>query len=165
MPMRTSAVPSLTSRWRSPGHLFVTNLGLRVGRATRMSKRPTRSAVVGAGKPLRTLPLDGSGSQMLEELEDCGIDLRAAVLLSPMAAIFQHHGPAQLRNEGLQIRDQLAHAAEGNNKITVAGDKERGDGHTRASERTQEFPIAIDVAIPIEATAKPRACEFTRIEG
>jgi hypothetical protein len=101
---------------------------------------------------------------MLEEFEDRGIDVRGPLLLSPMAAPFQHHGPTQLRNESPQIGDQLLDAAEGNHKIAIAGDIERRDRDARPGERPPKLPIAIDVAIPIEATAKSGARKFAGIE-
>ena len=72
--------------------------------------------------------------------------------------------PAKLGNEFRQIGNQLVHAGEPHHGIAVAGDVERGHGHPRSGKGGEELPVAIDVAVIVEAAAKPGAGEFSGVE-
>jgi hypothetical protein len=50
------------------------------------------------------------------------------------------------------------------NKVAVTGDVECGDRDLRSGERGQEFPGAVDVAIPIESPAEACAPKFVYVE-
>ena len=42
-------------------------------------------------------------------------------------------------------------------EVAVAGHVKRRNRHLRARERRQQLPVAVDVAVPVEAAAKTRA--------
>ena len=69
-----------------------------------------------------------------------------------------------MRDERREIRDELIHSREPDNEVAVAGDVEGGDGDNGASERRQQLPVTIDVAVPIEPAAKAGATELTGVE-
>jgi hypothetical protein len=69
-----------------------------------------------------------------------------------------------LRDELRQVGNELVHPAEGDHEVPVAGDVERGDGHARPGKGSEEFPVAVDIAIPVEAPAKAGAREFPHVE-
>src|SRR4030095_7066865 len=98
-----------------------------------------------------------------QEVDHSGVDLVGYVLLSPVATTRQHARPPQLGNELRQGRDELVHAAKGHHEVAIAGDVKRGDCHMRRGKWGQEFPVAIDVAVPVQSATKPGAREFTRI--
>src|SRR5712692_4777987 len=101
--------------------------------------------------------------EALEKLQHRRVDFVGAFLLRPVSAPGEDQGLAELGHELRQIGDELIHAAEGQHEVTVAGDVERGDAHHRARVGSEELPVAIDVAIPVEAAAKARAREFLHV--
>ena len=81
-----------------------------------------------------------------------------------MSAARQHDRLAQSGNELRQGGKKLVHAAEGDDEIAVACDIEGGDSDLLAREGRQQLPIAIDVAIPVEAAAKTGARKLAGVE-
>ena len=103
-------------------------------------------------------------SQPLQELEHRRVHLAGSLLLRPVAAAGQHDRPAQLRDELREIGDELVHAAELHDQVAIAGHVEGGHGDERAGVRRQQLPVAVDVAVPVEAAAEAGACELLRVE-
>src|SRR5215831_13765432 len=81
-----------------------------------------------------------------------------------MTATREHDLAAQLRHVVCQIGDNLIHAAKRYHQVTIAGHIKRRHCHLRAGERGQQFPISIDVAVPVQAAAKSGALELTDVE-
>src|SRR5262249_52084069 len=100
----------------------------------------------------------------LQELDDRGVHLARALLLRPVAAAGQHDRASQVGDDGREIRDELVDPAEAHDQVAVAGDVERGDRHPRAGVRRQQLPVAIGVAVPVEAAAKTGASKLTGVE-
>src|SRR5438445_7105897 len=102
--------------------------------------------------------------EALEELEHDRVDLVTPLLLGPVAAAGEDQGLAELGNELREVGDELVHAAEGEHEVAVAGDVERGDGDHGARIGSEELPVAIDVAIPVESAAKTGASKFSSVK-
>ena len=71
------------------------------------------------------------------------------------------------RNCGTQLAIaamSLVHALKRDHQIAVAGDIKRRHRHLGAGERRQKLPVAIDVAVPVEAAAKAAAREFAGVK-
>src|SRR6202035_4666975 len=92
--------------------------------------------------------------QLAEEADHGGVDLGGALLLGPMPAAGQHDGAAQLRHITREVGDRLVHVPKRHHQVAVAGHVERGNIHFGAGKRSQELPVAVDVAVPVEAAAK-----------
>src|SRR3984893_198721 len=99
-----------------------------------------------------------------EEVDYGGVDLGGPLLLGPVAATGKHDRLAQLRHKIGKVGNQPVHAGEGHHRVAVAGDVEGRYHDLCSGEGRQEFPVAVDVAIPVEPAAKPGAGEFARIE-
>jgi hypothetical protein len=48
--------------------------------------------------------------------------------------------------------NRLIHVAKRHHQIAVAGHVEGGHGHFGAGKRRQQFPITVDVAVPVEGS-------------
>ena len=59
-----------------------------------------------------------------------------------------------------KILDQFVRTFEVNDKILIAGNVERRRGHWRALERRRQFPVAVNVAVPVETAAEAGAGEL-----
>src|SRR5262245_30099891 len=77
-----------------------------------------------------------------------------------MTAAREHERPLEMRDELRQVGNELVHTAEGNYQVPVSGDVERGHGHARPSKGREEFPVAVDIAVPVQPSAKPGTREF-----
>src|ERR1700730_7115093 len=104
------------------------------------------------------------GSETAEEIEDGGVGFLRALLLGPVTAAGEDEGLAKLRHKVRKIGDELVHAAEGDNQVPVADDVECRDADLHSGERSQEFPAAVDVAIPVETSAEACAPKFVTVE-
>jgi hypothetical protein len=91
-------------------------------------------------------------------------DLARPFLLSPMAAARKHNGLSQLRNELHKIGNELIHPTKTHYEVVIASQVKCGDRHACSSEWAQYLPVAIDVAVSIQTSAKPSANEFPRVE-
>lgn len=70
---------------------------------------------------------------------------------------------AQLRHVLRQIGEVALHAREPDDRIALASDIERRQLDRHVVERREQFPIAVDIAIPVETAAKPSAGEFASV--
>ena len=70
-----------------------------------------------------------------------------------MAAARKHDRRPELGNHCRLHGNKLG--IDGGDKIPVARDLERGNGHRRSGKGSQQLPAAIDVAVPAEGTAEP----------
>jgi len=77
-----------------------------------------------------------------------------------MTAARQHDRLSQLRNELRQVGNELIHAPKPHDEVSFAGQIERGNVHKRSGKRSEQLPVAIDVAVPVEPAAKSGASEF-----
>jgi hypothetical protein len=77
-----------------------------------------------------------------------------------MAAVGEYDLAAQLRHGACQIGDDPIHTWERQCGVASAGHVKCGHSDLRAIKRRQQLPIFIDVAIPVQTAAKPRALEF-----
>jgi hypothetical protein len=64
--------------------------------------------------------------------------------------------PAQSRNEVPHVREQLLRAGEGDNEVTITRHIEGRYRDLQAGYRPRDFPIAIDVAVLVQRSAKNR---------
>src|SRR6266849_2056628 len=102
--------------------------------------------------------------EVLEELQHGRVHVVDPLLLGPVAAAGEDQSLAELGNELREVGDELVHAAEGEHEITVAGDVEGGDGDHGTRIGSEELPVAIDIPIPVEPTAKAGASKFSGVE-
>src|SRR5262245_2894523 len=147
-PITTVMAHLLRVRFQGPVSVEVVLLGVRVDSLTGSGGRMEDLGRSGTLEPvaLDAEPVRSRGSvETLQEREDLAVDLIGAFLLRPVTAPRQHHRLSQLGHEGFQIRDELIHAAEGEDEVPIAGHVERGDGHARSGEGGEELPVAIDV--------------------
>ena len=111
--------------------------------------------------PLELLELcPGKQLEAPEKVDHRGIDLLRPLLLGPVTAAREHERLLKVRDELRQIGNELVHTAEGDHQIPVSGDVERGHGHARSGKRREEFPVAVDIAVPVQSSAKPGTREF-----
>src|SRR6266436_9878110 len=83
-------------------------------------------------------------TEFAEEVDHRRVDLGDPLRLGPVAAAGQHDGPAKLRHEVREVRDQPVHAGEGHDRVAVAGDVEGRYRDLRPGEGGQELPVAVD---------------------
>jgi hypothetical protein len=93
--------------------------------------------------------------QISEEVDHHGTDFGRALLLGDVAAAGQHDHAAKPRREFRQIGDMVVHSGEFDDRIATAGNVERRHSDWYAVERRQQFPVSIDVAIPVETVSNP----------
>ena len=67
---------------------------------------------------------------------------------------------SKLRNELRQPGNELIHAPKRQHEVSIAGYVERRHGDARSSKRREKFPVAVDIAVPVQPSAKPGAREF-----
>src|SRR5580700_5035043 len=63
-----------------------------------------------------------------------------------------------------QARNDVLHAAKTHDEVAVSSDIQPRNAYLTAGIRREEFPVAVNVAIPIQSAAKARAREFVHIE-
>src|SRR5262245_35848029 len=63
-----------------------------------------------------------------------------------------------------QVGNELVHTAEGNHQVPMSSDVESGHVYARSSKGREEFPVPVDIAIPVQTPTKPGTCEFPREE-
>src|SRR5712691_737686 len=129
------------------------------GRDLRPGPGCYRSAALRPGRRKRDI-WRHPGLQAPEEVDHRGIDFLGPLLLRPVTAAGEHDRLPEVWDELLQIGNELVHTAEGHHQVPVAGDVERRDSHARPGKGSEEFPVAVDIAIPVEAAAKAGAREF-----
>src|SRR4029453_17358706 len=99
-----------------------------------------------------------------EEVDHRSIDFLRPLLLGPVTAARKHERPLKVRDELRQIGNELVHTAEGHHQVPATSDIEGRHGHTRPSKGREEFPVAVDIAIPVQPSTKPGTREFPREE-
>ena len=104
------------------------------------------------------------GLELPNEVNHGPVDLPGPFLLGPVTAAWQEEGSPKLRYKLGQVGDDLVHPTKSQNEIAVPGDVQGWDLHLASSHGCQELPIAVDVAIPVQPTAKSRAQELAHIE-
>src|SRR5262245_16253834 len=102
--------------------------------------------------------------QASEEVDHGGIDFLGPFLLRPMTAAGKHDRLPEVRDELRQVGNELVHTTEGDYQVPVTSDIERRDGHACPGKGGEEFPVAVDIAIPVQAPAKAAARECPREE-
>src|ERR1700689_1586839 len=103
-------------------------------------------------------------ADLVKERDQGRGDLARTLLLRPMAAARQHDRFRQLGDECFQVRDQLIHPREFDDEVAIPRHVKRRDGHLRPGEGREQLPVAVDVAIPVEAAAEACPGEFSRKE-
>src|SRR5689334_24274715 len=85
------------------------------------------------------------------------------LLLHPVAGAVEDVTAAKA-GQGLRVSIELGlRGGELQDAVTAAGDEERGLADRLAAPRRRLFPIAPQVAVPVEPAAKAGAREFLRI--
>src|SRR5713226_2899607 len=106
----------------------------------------------------------GKELQVAEEVDHRGVDVLGPLLLRPVAATGEHDRLPEMRDKLRQVGNELVHPPEGDHEVPVTGDVKRGDGYTRPGKGGQQFPVAVDIAVPAESSAEAGAGEFLRVE-
>ena len=95
-----------------------------------------------------------------EKVDHRSIDFLRPLLLGPVAAAREHARPLEVRDELRQVENELVHTVKGDHQGPVSGNVERRDIDERSSKGSEEFPVAVDVAAPVQAPTKSIAREF-----
>src|SRR5215471_13209762 len=77
-----------------------------------------------------------------------------------MTATREYERPLEAGDELRQIGNELVHTAEGDHQVPVPGDVERRHTHARPSKGREEFPVAVNIAVPVQTPTKPGTREF-----
>lgn len=101
---------------------------------------------------------------MAKKFDHRSIDLRGALLLGPVTASWQDNCLAQLRHQSGHFTNRLTHAGKIQNNIALPSYIERWYAYFCAAKWSEEFPIAIDVSVPVEPAAKSGAVELARVK-
>jgi hypothetical protein len=112
-----------------------------------------------ADKPSITAVSKG-GLEALEKLDHQTVGLVGIFLLSPMADTWQNDFLPQLRDVLLHRVEWLF--TEFDHRVGVTGDKEHWLRQTCAVQEGRQGPVAIDVAIIIEAAGEATAAQYAR---
>ena len=99
--------------------------------------------------------------QLSKEVDHGGADLRRTFLLGPMSATRQHDRRPELGDPCRLPGDVLGKS--GGDKIAVTRHVERGNGHRRTSEGSQQFPAAIYIAPPGKGAMESALREFRHV--
>ena len=100
-----------------------------------------------------------SGLQMLEESEHRSIDLLSALRLYPVTAA-RKDDLAEVGFGLLHAFDPSAHPRYLQDGVLVTPQEEGRLGNAGSTVSSEEFPVAINVAVPVEATAKSGALKL-----
>ena len=76
----------------------------------------------------------------------------------------EHLDVAQQRHDLFHVGDLLGCARKGYDHVVITRDVERRHRDLRPVERRHQLPIAIDVAIVVEGTAKTTVRKFSRVD-
>jgi hypothetical protein len=82
-----------------------------------------------------------------------------------VTAAVEHQRLPQVRHEQLQVVDDVLHAGKGDYDVLVARAVQRRRLHDRALPRPGQGPVAVDVAVPVEAAGEAGAAELPDVEG
>ena len=100
----------------------------------------------------RTLP---------EEVDQRLVDLVGPLLLGPVAAPLEDQRSVQLRQRRLERGDGRRPPDRGT--VAVTADEQRRHVDRLPAERGEILPVAVDVAVPVERTAKAGVLELARV--
>jgi hypothetical protein len=92
------------------------------------------------------------------------VDLSSPFLLDPMTTSLQNYRLTQFGNEVRHIGYAFAETGKIQHDIAFAGHVQRWYGDLCTGKRSEQLPVAIDVAVPVKTPAKPRPREFCGIE-
>ena len=90
----------------------------------------------------------------LQELDQGGVDLVGPLLLDPVTGPIENELLPQIRQHALHLVDQLGADQPGNDAILRSRDEQRRLVDLRALPRRGQFPVAVDVAIPVQPAAE-----------
>ena len=99
-------------------------------------------------------------SVLFQEFQERIVYVFGALLLSPMTATFQDYCLAKQGHELFQARDEMAPTRRSVNPVSIANDIECRDLNLCARPWCEQFPIPINVAIPIQTSSKAGALEL-----
>ena len=85
-------------------------------------------------------------------------------MLGPVATARQHLDVAKQRHELFHIGDMLGRPGKREVYVMITGDVKRWYRHLRLLEGRHQLPVAIDIAIVVEGTAKTAARKFSGID-
>ena len=89
-----------------------------------------------------------------QEIDQGGIDLVGPLLLDPVTGPIENELLPQIRQHTLHLVDQFGADQPGNDAILRSRDEQRWLVDLRALPRRGQFPIAVDVAIPVQPAAE-----------
>src|SRR5207244_9088708 len=95
-----------------------------------------------------------------EKLDHRRIHFLRPLLLGPVTTAREHERSLEVRDELRQVGNELVHTAESDHQVPVPGHVERGNGYARPSKRCEKFPVAVDIAVPVQTPTKPGTREF-----
>src|ERR1041385_469822 len=81
-----------------------------------------------------------------------------------MATAGEYDLAAQVRHVVCQIDEGPIHTRKRQYQVAIANHVECRDRDLCAVKRRQQFPISVDVAIPVQTAAKPRTLEFADVK-
>ena len=90
----------------------------------------------------------------LQKTDQGRVDLVGAFLLDPVAGAFDDELLPQVRQHPLHVGDALGADQTGDDGILRSRDEQRRLVDLRVLPRRGQFPVAVDVAIPVEPAAK-----------
>ena len=128
-------------------HLAVAGSGSATSSRTCM-----RPGAQDGGAHHRTVPSVEAG----EEVEERGVDLGGPLLLHPVAGAVDEHGAAVIGDERVHRRRRAHHE----DRVVGAADEQRRHLDLGAGEGLGEVPVAVEVAVPVEAAGEPGAGEL-----
>ena len=103
-------------------------------------------------------------AEFAEKIQQRGIHLCRALALDPVAAALDDHLALQAGYGLRHLRQRRRSGGRSNHAILGPGNEQHRLADGRILPWRQQFPIAIDIAIPVEAAAEPGARIFRRVE-
>src|SRR5690348_7720 len=104
-------------------------------------------------------------SEATEEGQQRIGDVVGPFLLRPVAAAWQDLRLPQLWHHLRQCRDHLVCAGKRQYQVAITDNIQGRDSYPGADERREQFPIPVDVAVPVQAASKTGARELASVEG
>src|SRR5215216_3075456 len=89
-----------------------------------------------------------------QESDQGSVDLVRALLLDPVTGPIENELLPQIRQHALYLVDQLCADQSGNDAILRSRNEQRRLVDLRALPRRGQFPIAVDVTIPVQPAAE-----------
>jgi hypothetical protein len=105
-----------------------------------------------------------SASVLFQEFQERIVYVFGALLLSPMTATFQDYCLAKQGHELFQARDEMVPIRRSVNPVSITNDIECRDLNLCARPWCEQFPIPINVAIPIQTSSKAGALELLDVK-